>query len=72
VPSPALVLLRLPVRSALAQLDLPTRTAFMMALATPGERATAASLATVLHSLPRQLRRTLRVPRRRPAGWARR
>ena len=39
------------VRSALSQMDIPTRTAFVMALVTPGERAAAASFTAVPRSL---------------------
>jgi MFS family permease len=46
---PALALLF--VRSALSQMDVPTRTAFVMALVTPGERAAAASFTAVPRSL---------------------
>ena len=39
------------VRSALSQMDVPTRTAFVMAFVTPGERAAAASFTAVPRSL---------------------
>ena len=39
------------VRSALSQMDVPTRTAFVMALVTPAERAAAASFTAVPRSL---------------------
>ena len=39
------------VRSALSQMDIPTRTAFVMVLVTPGERAAAASFTAVPRSL---------------------
>ncbi|MDQ6683810.1 MAG: MFS transporter, partial [Pseudomonadota bacterium] len=45
----ALVLLF--IRSALSQMDVPTRTAFVMAVVTPGERAAAASFTAVPRSL---------------------
>ena len=46
-----LALVLLFVRSALSQMDIPTRTAFVMALVTPGERAAAASFTAVPRSL---------------------
>jgi len=39
------------VRSALSQMDVPTRTAYVMAAVTPSERAAAASFTTVPRSL---------------------
>ena len=39
------------VRSALSQMDVPTRTAFVMAVVTPAERAAAASFTAVPRSL---------------------
>ena len=45
----ALVLLM--VRSLLSQMDVPTRSAFVMAVVTPGERAAAASFTLVPKSL---------------------
>lgn len=39
------------VRSALSQMDVPTRTAYVMAVVTPAERAAAASFTTVPRSL---------------------
>jgi predicted MFS family arabinose efflux permease len=39
------------VRSALSQMDVPTRTSYVMAVVTPGERAAAASVTTVPRSL---------------------
>lgn len=50
-PSLPLALTFLFVRSALSQMDVPTRTAFVMALVTPGERAAAASFTAVPRSL---------------------
>lgn len=39
------------VRSALSQMDVPTRTSFVMSVVTPGERAAAASITAVPRSL---------------------
>jgi MFS family permease len=39
------------MRSALSQMDVPTRTAFVMAVVTPAERAAAASFTAVPRSL---------------------
>lgn len=50
-PSLALALLFLLARSALSQMDVPTRTAFVMAVVTPAERTAAASLTAVPRSL---------------------
>jgi hypothetical protein len=47
----ALTLLLLLARSALSQMDVPTRTAFVMAVVTPAERTAAASLTAVPRSL---------------------
>ncbi|MBW3564744.1 MAG: MFS transporter [Acidobacteria bacterium] len=46
---PAVALLL--VRSALSQMDVPTRTSYVMAVVTPGERAAAASVTAVPRSL---------------------
>ena len=51
VPDLRLALALLFVRSALSQMDVPTRTAFVMAVVTPAERATAASFTAVPRSL---------------------
>lgn len=50
-PSLPLTLLFLLARSALSQMDVPTRTAFVMAVVTPAERTAAASLTAVPRSL---------------------
>jgi MFS family permease len=50
---PALVLLL--VRSALSQMDVPTRTAYVMSAVTPSERAAAASVTAVPRSLAASL-----------------
>ena len=50
-PSLALTLGLLLVRSALSQMDVPTRTAYVMAVVTPPERTAAASLTSVPRSL---------------------
>ena len=47
------------VRSALSQMDVPTRTAFVMAVVTPAERAAAASFTAVPRSLAAALSPTL-------------
>jgi MFS family permease len=47
------------VRSALSQMDVPTRTAYVMAVVTPAERAAAASLTSVPRSLAASLGPTL-------------
>jgi MFS family permease len=47
--APAIILLL--VRSALSQMDVPTRTSYVMAVVTPGERAAAASVTAVPRSL---------------------
>ncbi|HET8726231.1 MAG TPA: MFS transporter, partial [Alphaproteobacteria bacterium] len=46
---PAIALLL--VRSALSQMDVPTRTSYVMAVVTPGERAAAASVTAIPRSL---------------------
>ena len=51
MPTLPLALLMLLLRSALSQLDVPTRSAYVMAVVTPAERAAAASLAAVPRSL---------------------
>ncbi|WP_370599469.1 MFS transporter [Pseudomonas nitroreducens] len=51
MPSLPLALLMLLLRSALSQLDVPTRSAYVMAVVTPAERAAAASLTAVPRSL---------------------
>ena len=50
-PNLAWTLALLFVRSALSQMDVPTRTAFVMAVVTPAERAAAASFTAVPRSL---------------------
>jgi hypothetical protein len=50
-PTLTLTLLLLLARSALSQMDVPTRTAYVMAVVTPAERTAAASLTTVPRSL---------------------
>lgn len=50
-PKLALCLALLLARSALSQMDVPTRTAYVMAVVTPPERAAAASLTAVPRSL---------------------
>jgi MFS family permease len=50
-PSLALTLGLLLVRSALSQMDVPTRTSYVMAVVTPGERTAAASVTAVPRSL---------------------
>jgi len=50
-PNLTLVLALLLVRSALSQMDVPTRTSYVMAVVTPPERAAAASATAVPRSL---------------------
>jgi MFS family permease len=50
-PSLTIVLALLLVRSALSQMDVPTRTSYVMAVVTPAERTTAASVTAVPRSL---------------------
>ena len=54
-PNLAVVLGLLLVRSALAQMDVPTRTSYVMAVVTPAERAAAASVTAVPRSLASSL-----------------
>jgi MFS family permease len=58
-PSLALTLALLLARSALSQMDVPTRTAYVMAVVTPSERPAAASLTAVPRSLAAALGPTL-------------
>jgi MFS family permease len=50
-PSLTIVLVLLLVRSALSQMDVPTRTSYVMAVVTPAERIAAASVTAVPRSL---------------------
>jgi MFS family permease len=50
-PNLALVLILLLVRAALSQMDVPTRTSYVLALVTPAERPAAASFTAVPRSL---------------------
>jgi MFS family permease len=59
VPSLALTLALLLARSALSQMDVPTRTAYVMAVVTPPERPAAASFTAVPRSLAAALGPTL-------------
>src|SRR4029077_5364186 len=52
-----IVLALLLVRSALSQMDVPTRTSYVMAVVTPAERASAASATAVPRRLPSSLSR---------------
>ena len=54
-PNLAVVLGLLLVRSALSQMDVPTRTSYVMAVVTPAERAAAASVTAVPRSLASSL-----------------
>jgi predicted MFS family arabinose efflux permease len=58
-PSLPLALVLLGVRSLLSQMDVPTRTAYVMAVVTPAERAAAASFTAVPRSLAAALSPTL-------------
>jgi MFS family permease len=51
VPDLAWVILLLFVRSALSQMDVPTRSSYVMAVVSPAERAAAASVTSVPRSL---------------------
>lgn len=51
VPDLAAAIALLLVRSALSQMDVPTRSSYVMAIVSPGERPAAASLTTVPRSL---------------------
>jgi MFS family permease len=51
VPDLAWVVVLLLVRSALSQMDVPTRSSYVMAIVSPGERAAAASITSVPRSL---------------------
>jgi MFS family permease len=50
-PTLSTAVMLLLVRSALSQMDVPTRTSYVMAVVTPGERAAAASITVVPRSL---------------------
>src|SRR5262249_53697816 len=50
-PNLTVVLALLLVRSALSQMDVPTRTSYVMAVVTPAERTAAASVTAVPRSL---------------------
>ncbi len=67
-PSWPLALGLLLLRSALSQMDVPTRTAFVMAVVTPAERAAAASFTAVPRSLASALSPTLSAALL-AAGW---
>jgi MFS family permease len=54
-PNLILALVFLLVRAALSQMDVPTRTSYVMAVVTPGERTAAASITTVPRSLASSL-----------------
>jgi len=54
-PNLPIVLLLLLVRSALSQMDVPTRTSYVMAVVTPAERPAAASITAVPRSLASSL-----------------
>ena len=58
-PTLPLALALLFVRSALSQMDVPTRTAYVMAVVTPAERTAAASFTAVPRSLASALSPTL-------------
>jgi MFS family permease len=58
-PTMSLALVLLFIRSALSQMDVPTRTAYVMAVVTPEERAAAASFTAVPRSLAAALGPTL-------------
>ena len=62
MPNLTLALFFLMLRSALTQMDVPTRTSYVMAVVTPGERAAAASVTAVPRSLASAISPML-------AGW---
>lgn len=62
VPSLAWVIVLLLARSALSQMDVPTRSSYVMAVVSPGERAAAASITAVPRSLASAMSPLL-------AGW---
>jgi MFS family permease len=62
VPNLAIVIALLLVRAALSQMDVPTRTSYVMAIVTPPERAAAASITAVPRSLASAMSPVL-------AGW---
>ncbi len=51
VPDLGWVIVLLLVRGALSQMDVPTRSSYVMAVVSPGERAAAASITSVPRSL---------------------
>jgi MFS family permease len=59
LPSLTMVLALLLVRSALSQMDVPTRTSYVMAVVTPAERPAAASVTAVPRSLASAISPTL-------------
>ncbi|MEX8517387.1 MAG: MFS transporter [Leptothrix sp. (in: b-proteobacteria)] len=67
-PSYPVALALLLVRAALSQMDVPTRTAYVMAIVTPAERAAAASFTAVPRSLAAALSPTLSAALM-TAGW---
>ncbi|MDO3505784.1 MFS transporter [Ralstonia pseudosolanacearum] len=67
-PSLASTLTLLLMRSALSQMDVPTRTAYVMAVVTPPERTAAASLTSVPRSLAAAISPTL-AGAMLAAGW---
>jgi MFS family permease len=58
-PSLILTLALLLMRAALSQMDVPTRTSYVMAVVTPGERTAAASITAVPRSLASSLSPTM-------------
>ncbi len=54
-PNLTITLVLLSLRSALSQMDVPTRTSYVMAVVTPAERAAAASVTAVPRSLASSL-----------------
>ena len=59
VPSLPVALTLLFIRSALSQMDVPTRSAYVMGVVTPPERTAAASVTTVPRSLAAAISPTL-------------
>ncbi len=68
VPNPQVAMALLLARAALSQMDVPTRSAYVMAVVTPAERAAAASFTAVPRSLAAALSPTLAAAML-AAGW---
>ena len=72
VPTSRCAIALLLARSALSQMDVPTRNSYVMAVVTPAERAAAASITSLSRSLAssaRPVHRWLAPRHRRAFGW---